>query len=78
MNRLTIFILVTFVALSSVCGACAISCEDLYSTVQDQSLVAEEWTIEFNNTESDRPSLSGNLKPIEITNYTEPSSVITK
>lgn len=62
------------VALSSVCGACAISDDILCQHIENKPVVVEEWTIEIGNTSentADKDEDDTNL--IEVVQFSEKS-----
>lgn len=50
MKRLVAFFVVTIVVVSSVCGACAFSYKEPSKAISNNTVVSDEWTIEFSNT----------------------------
>ncbi len=66
MKSLVTILLLAIVALSSVCGACTVSCDKLYPTTPNKTVAIEEWTIEFNSTVADNSNYGENTEIIEV------------
>lgn len=86
MRRILTILIVAVVTVSSVCGACALSCDTLCActenkpadckvctNIENKSVVCGEWSIEIPNHSADN-SNDGDTEIIEVVQFPEESS----